>query len=80
MIDFRIKKASGLVGHLNIQFVYDKSADRSQHDMDKFDFLNSIYVKEDSFFLIEPIFFITNQHKGRLNSKSIITGDSTIMI
>ncbi len=57
MIDFRIKKASGLVGHLNIQFVYDKSADRSQHDMDKFDFLNSIYVKEDSFFLIEPIFF-----------------------
>ncbi len=57
MIDFRIKKASGLVGHLNIQFVYDKSADRSQHDMDKFDFLNSIYVKEDSFFLIEHIFF-----------------------
>lgn len=42
---------------MNIQFVYDKSADRSQHDMDKFDFLDSIYIKEDAFFLIEPMFF-----------------------
>ncbi len=58
MIDFRIKKSTAPTGRLTFQFVYDKSEDRSQHDMNNFNFMDSIFVQEDAFFLIEPIFFV----------------------
>jgi|GEM_PF-2744151 len=56
MIDFRIKKSSALTGRLTFQFVYDKSDNRSNHDLENFDFTDSIFVHEEAFFLIESIF------------------------
>lgn len=56
MIDFRIKKSSALTGRLTFQFVYDKSDNRSHHNLDDFNFTDSIFVQEEAFFLVEPIF------------------------
>lgn len=64
MIDFRIKKSSALTGGLTFQFVYDKSDNRSDHSIEDFNFIDSIFVQEEAFFLIEPI-FSTNESTER---------------
>ena len=69
MIDFRIKKSSIIKGGLIFQFVYDKSDDRSQHDMNNFNFMDSIFVQEDAFFLIEPIFSINESIERTLENQ-----------
>ena len=64
MIDFRIRKSNALTGSLTFQFVYDRSDNRSDHNLEDFDFVDSIFVHEEAFFLIESI-FSTNESTER---------------
>lgn len=58
MIDFRVQRLDKIIGGLTFQLTYDKKGFKTQNSSNNLDYSASIAVREDAFFLIEPIFSI----------------------